>query len=304
MVTAEGEALGEHQGLMYYTSASARAWASAGAATAAASPGTSPARISARNTLVVVQGHDHERLLQRAPARPPTRAGSPARRPRTAPYGAKTRYRQADAACELRPDGAAAFALDFADAAVGGDARAVGRALPRRGMPRRRRDRLRPQRRRAGRGERRPRLEALGPAPQARDAARASPPRAGGTPRRSSAQPAAMSASAGRAAVQPLASVRATPRAPRCRRSTLARWRAVHRRGPGARLRACARARSRRAASQMPSASDSSRRARARARGRRPGSARRRRACPAYSVITLESKRSRRRRPAPAPAPW
>ena len=101
----------------------------------------------ATNTLIVVQGHDHP-LLLRSIAAGATRAGSaspPA--PPGVRYGAKTRYRQADAACELRRRRRAASALDFAAPAVGGDAGPVGRGLPRRGVPRRRRDH-----RHAGRG--------------------------------------------------------------------------------------------------------------------------------------------------------
>ena len=52
-----------------------------------------------RNTLYVVQGHDHPWLLGRRAARPTMPAGSPATRRRRARYAAKTRYRQADAAC-------------------------------------------------------------------------------------------------------------------------------------------------------------------------------------------------------------
>ena len=56
----------------------------------------------ARNTLYVVQGHDHPWLLSRALVADDASwvagdaAGAPAR------YAAKTRYRQADAACTLR----------------------------------------------------------------------------------------------------------------------------------------------------------------------------------------------------------
>ena len=106
-------------------------------------PGSSPARTSAANTLYVVQGHDHPWLLSDALVADDASwvAGAP---PAPGRYAAKTRYRQADAACLLvavaGADGALALALRRA--AVGGDAGAVGGALRRRGLPRRRGDRL------------------------------------------------------------------------------------------------------------------------------------------------------------------
>jgi tRNA-specific 2-thiouridylase len=65
----------------------------------------------ARNVLVVVQGHEHAALLSGALVADDVSwvAGTP---PVPGRYAAKTRYRQADAACALRPvDGG--FALDF-----------------------------------------------------------------------------------------------------------------------------------------------------------------------------------------------
>jgi tRNA-specific 2-thiouridylase len=71
------------------------------------------------NTLWVVQGHDHPWLLSTQLhatdvswcADEPPSAGA---------YAAKTRYRQADAACSFAPwvraDGQAGFALDFSEA--------------------------------------------------------------------------------------------------------------------------------------------------------------------------------------------
>ena len=111
MVTPEGETVGEHVGLMYYTHRPAPGPGHRRAArTATASPGTSPARTWRRNTLTVVQGHDHARLLERAASRRATRAGSRASRPRAGrSFGAKTRYRQADAACALQVRGASAL---------------------------------------------------------------------------------------------------------------------------------------------------------------------------------------------------
>jgi tRNA-specific 2-thiouridylase len=115
MVSAEGETLGEHQGLMYYTLGQRQGLGIGGRRDGAGEPWYVAAKDLERNTLVVVQGHDHERLLRRElrAADATWIAGIP---PEEGAYGAKTRYRQADAACELRPEGAGAFTLDFRDA--------------------------------------------------------------------------------------------------------------------------------------------------------------------------------------------
>ena len=63
--SADGEALGTHCGLAFYTSASAAAWAWAAAVIARRRPGTSPAKDVARNVLIAVQGHDHPLLCAR-----------------------------------------------------------------------------------------------------------------------------------------------------------------------------------------------------------------------------------------------
>jgi tRNA-specific 2-thiouridylase len=57
------------------------------------------------NRLLVVQGHDHDRLLSQAlHAEQMSWVGG--RAPLAGTYAAKTRYRQADAACQLRADDA------------------------------------------------------------------------------------------------------------------------------------------------------------------------------------------------------
>ncbi|QJR10283.1 tRNA-specific 2-thiouridylase MnmA [Usitatibacter rugosus] len=114
MVTEDGRTIGEHQGLMYYTIGQRQGLGIGGRRDGGAQPWYVAGKDMGRNTLVVVQGHDHERLLQRGlrAADASWVAGAP---PEDGAYGAKTRYRQADAACELRPEGPAAFALDFRD---------------------------------------------------------------------------------------------------------------------------------------------------------------------------------------------
>jgi tRNA-specific 2-thiouridylase len=69
----------------------------------------------ANNTLWAVQGHDHPWLLSHALKASDASwcAGDP---PAPGGYGAKTRYRQTDAGCNLRLDTAGTFALHFAHA--------------------------------------------------------------------------------------------------------------------------------------------------------------------------------------------
>jgi tRNA-specific 2-thiouridylase len=113
IVTPEGEAVGEHVGLMYYTLGQRQGLGIGGRRGSAPEPWYVAAKDLETNTLTVVQGHDHRRLLSRnlragdaswvAGAAPEPHAG----------LAAKTRYRQTDAPCELLPEGDAAFALAF-----------------------------------------------------------------------------------------------------------------------------------------------------------------------------------------------
>jgi tRNA-specific 2-thiouridylase len=113
MVTPEGEVVGEHIGLTYYTIGQRQGLGIGGRRAGAGDPWYVAAKDLAANRLVVVQGHDHPLLLRKD-----LEAGDASWIAGAAPapdegYGAKTRYRQADAACELHLEGGAAFALDF-----------------------------------------------------------------------------------------------------------------------------------------------------------------------------------------------
>ncbi len=68
-----------------------------------------------KNTLRVVQGHDHPWLLSHRLVAQDVSwcAGQP---PGPGAYAAKTRYRQADAPCTLAANANGAFHLDFGDA--------------------------------------------------------------------------------------------------------------------------------------------------------------------------------------------
>jgi tRNA-specific 2-thiouridylase len=115
MVSAEGERLGEHQGLMYYTIGQRQGLGIGGRRDSGTQPWYVAGKDPASNTLTVVQGHDHALLLKNrlAAADASWIAGAPPG-DELSELGAKTRYRQADSACDLRVAGGEAFELDFA----------------------------------------------------------------------------------------------------------------------------------------------------------------------------------------------
>lgn len=115
----QGRVIGQHVGLSFYTLGQRQGLGIGGVKTQGAQKGGgehAPWFVArkdvAHNTLWVVQGHDHPWLqspqLQALDAS--WVAGSA---PALGSYGAKTRYRQADATCVLAPNGEGAFALAF-----------------------------------------------------------------------------------------------------------------------------------------------------------------------------------------------
>jgi tRNA-specific 2-thiouridylase len=103
--TPEGNVIGRHQGLAYYTLGQRQGLRIGGTRGGTDEPWFVAAKDLARNTLVAVQGHDHPLLYRRdvdaidmhwisgtAPALP-------------AKFGAKTRYRMPDASCTLAAAG-------------------------------------------------------------------------------------------------------------------------------------------------------------------------------------------------------
>ena len=124
MLDPQGRRVGRHVGLSFYTLGQRQGLGIGGLKPAPQGPQAGPAHAGgvhepwyvarkdmARNTLHVVQGHDHPWLLSHALSADDCSwvAGEP---PQPGRYAAKTRYRQADAACALRrtPEG---FALHF-----------------------------------------------------------------------------------------------------------------------------------------------------------------------------------------------
>jgi tRNA-specific 2-thiouridylase len=116
IVTPEGTRVGEHAGLMYYTLGQRQGLGIGGRRDAGAEPWYVAGKDLAANELLVVQGHDHPLLQKRhlhaedaswIAGMPPSDDDG---------LAAKTRYRQADAACAFRAAGPRAFDLDFAAA--------------------------------------------------------------------------------------------------------------------------------------------------------------------------------------------
>jgi tRNA-uridine 2-sulfurtransferase len=115
----QGREIGQHVGLSFYTLGQRQGLGIGGLKTHTASKGGgehAPWFVArkdlATNTLWVVQGHDHPWLLspQLLALDASWVAGTP---PELAQCGAKTRYRQADAACSLVQANASGFELQF-----------------------------------------------------------------------------------------------------------------------------------------------------------------------------------------------
>ncbi|QAU35655.1 tRNA 2-thiouridine(34) synthase MnmA [Janthinobacterium sp. 17J80-10] len=117
MKTPEGDTVGEHVGLSFYTLGQRKGIGIGGMKSHKNAAGDSDPWYVARkdveaNTLYVVQGHDHPWLLSSRleAGQSSWIAGSP---PADGAFSAKTRYRQADVACAFQAAGAAGFGLDF-----------------------------------------------------------------------------------------------------------------------------------------------------------------------------------------------
>jgi tRNA-specific 2-thiouridylase len=116
-----GRTIGQHQGLSFYTLGQRQGLGIGGIKAKGAQKGGGEhapwfvARKDVeRNTLWVVQGHDHPWLLSpRLEAADASWVSGHA--PAPGAYAAKTRYRQQDAACALSASGAEGFALDFTE---------------------------------------------------------------------------------------------------------------------------------------------------------------------------------------------
>ena len=117
ILTPEGKRVGRHHGLSFYTLGQRKGLGVGGVKGRQREDGTADAwyvarKDLARNVLYVVQGHDHPWLLSdRLQALDASWiAGRP---PEAQDYGAKTRYRQPDADCQVVSADAGAFELSF-----------------------------------------------------------------------------------------------------------------------------------------------------------------------------------------------
>ena len=117
--SADGERLGTHQGLAFYTLGQREGLGIGGRAGRAALPWFVARKDAARNVLVVVQGHDHALLFSSALT---TGRMHWLSAPRSEPFACtvKVRYRQADqpATLEPRADGAARIRFEKPQRAV------------------------------------------------------------------------------------------------------------------------------------------------------------------------------------------
>ena len=101
MVTPEGRVVGEHVGLSFYTLGQRKGIGLGGSKSGSGEPWFVASKDVANNRLIVVQGHDHPLLLSgNLSAQQSSWVSNNA--PPPGQYSAKTRYRQTDAACELR----------------------------------------------------------------------------------------------------------------------------------------------------------------------------------------------------------
>jgi tRNA-specific 2-thiouridylase len=120
MKTPDGNVVGQHIGLSFYTLGQRKGIGIGGVKSYQKADGSSDAWYVARkdvatNTLWVAQGHDHPWLLS-----PGLQAGQASwvagEPPAAGRLSAKTRYRQADVPCDVAPDGLLNFSLAFPDA--------------------------------------------------------------------------------------------------------------------------------------------------------------------------------------------
>jgi len=117
ILTPEGQKVGTHHGLSFYTLGQRKGLGIGGVRGRQQADGTADAWYTARkdlakNSLYVVQGHDHPWLLSDT-LKAQNASWVAGRAPAAAQYGAKTRYRQADAACTLADAQGETFSLSF-----------------------------------------------------------------------------------------------------------------------------------------------------------------------------------------------
>jgi len=120
MLTPEGNIVGQHMGLSFYTIGQRQGLGIGGSRTSTSEPWFVARKDMPNNHLIVVQGHDHPLLLNPQLDSLDTHWISGQTPDAERNYAAKTRYRQADASCRITAsaDSSAHFAFDEAQWAV------------------------------------------------------------------------------------------------------------------------------------------------------------------------------------------
>ncbi len=120
MLTPDGNLVGHHIGLSFYTVGQRQGLGIGGAREATGEPWFVCGKDMANNRLFVVQGHDHPALLSRCLTALDSHWISGTAPPIDHSFAAKTRYRQADAPCHLTriSDSSCEIAFDEAQWAV------------------------------------------------------------------------------------------------------------------------------------------------------------------------------------------
>lgn len=116
MLTPQGDVVGQHIGLSFYTLGQRQGLGIGGAKHASGEPWFVAGKDMHNNTLLVVQGHDHPALLTPRLSALDSHwisGAAPALEPR---YAAKTRYRQSDAPCNFSHCAAGRCEIEFAQA--------------------------------------------------------------------------------------------------------------------------------------------------------------------------------------------
>ena len=109
METPDGRCVGQHEGLMYYTLGQRQGLGIGGQG----EPWFAAGKDMQRNVLIVVQGHEHPLLLNDTLVAQDLNWIANRAPDAAHPYGAKTRYRQADAACHITQLSSGQLALKF-----------------------------------------------------------------------------------------------------------------------------------------------------------------------------------------------
>ena len=112
MRTPEGRLIGKHVGLSFYTIGQRQGLGIGGEKDSSGEPWFVAGKDMEKNRLIVVQGHDHPLLLSRRLTALDAHWISGKAPLIGHPYAAKTRYRQADAACRITSDAPCSVVFD------------------------------------------------------------------------------------------------------------------------------------------------------------------------------------------------